>query len=152
MLEPIRDIPCNYECGDGQYLEINTRERTFGCKNCPENTYSNGGGISIDGYMSEWEFDYRDGMKILNKQKLEIRSSCATWFGWDWLYFMDCQPCEGTLIRDSLECGVSTVTNSAVAFITEMTVEFEKDGKIEFLYKKDTAHDDQNEVSGILSV
>lgn len=34
---------------------IDTLQRIQKCEKCPKNTYSNGGGFSIDGNFGEWE-------------------------------------------------------------------------------------------------
>ena len=58
---PITGIPCNYSCAPGEYLAVDTKEREYGCNLCPKNTYSNGGGFSIDGQFGEW---YINGTEI----------------------------------------------------------------------------------------
>ena len=50
-LTPITGIPCNYECGEGEHLNVDTKNRLYSCAKCPKNTYSTGGGFYIDGYL-----------------------------------------------------------------------------------------------------
>ena len=54
VVAPIKGIPCNMECGSGEYFSVNTSARDYKCQKCPRNTYSNGGGFSINGDLGEW--------------------------------------------------------------------------------------------------
>jgi hypothetical protein len=42
------------ECGPGEYFMVDSKTKEWGCSKCPKNTYSNGGGISINGDFGEW--------------------------------------------------------------------------------------------------
>ena len=53
--ENIEDIPCNTECGQGQYLGYESANHLVECLDCPANTYSLGGGMRIDGSLKEWK-------------------------------------------------------------------------------------------------
>ncbi|CDW77764.1 UNKNOWN [Stylonychia lemnae] len=145
-LKPIEDIPCQYECNSGEYLFVDTQTRDYSCKKCPKNTYSNGGGYSIDGYFGEWETALNPDSEMSRKTSLSRNCYQYYWFSW---FQKDCEPCSTTPGGASFTCGEASVMETSVAFETILKVYFVKKGKIEFQYTKDSTKESDGWISGL---
>jgi len=128
-IAPIDNIPCYYECERGEFLSVDTNERSYSCKKCPANTYSNGGGYSIDGYFGEWTNALEPDSEMTRYTSLLRNCYEYFWFAW---YAKDCQPCSPTPGGGSYTCGEADARDTSVAFETIMKVFFVKKGIIEF--------------------
>ena len=73
ILAPITGIPCQIECNDGEYLQIDTKARTYICTYCAENYYSNGGGFSVDGQFGEWQTALQPYSLLTKYSGLELK-------------------------------------------------------------------------------
>lgn len=71
-LAPIEGIPCQQQCNAGSFLNIDTKERKYLCSQCPKNTYSNGGGFSVDGYFGEWTSALQAGSDLVKQSNLQL--------------------------------------------------------------------------------
>ena len=95
------------------------------CTECPQNTYSIGGGVYLNGDTEGWEPGRLPG----------LTTSCYSNDGGKWLHNYMCTPWE---FNDSFIQAGSTGYDEFVAFELFFAEEFMKDGFIEFRYKSDT--------------
>ena len=148
LVAPIEGIPCQTECDPGEYLAIDTLERTFSCRKCPKNTYSPGGGFSIDGDFGQWTSALSSQSPLLKNSYLRMTCYKYSWFMW---LQDECKTCGSGKDGKALECGEATARDTSVAFQTVVRVYFVKKGKVEFLYRKDSTKEKDGWVSGIFS-
>ena len=50
-----------------------TDTRLYACDKCPINTYSNGGGFSIDGFFGEWASSVKNYNKLLSEKYMSTK-------------------------------------------------------------------------------
>jgi hypothetical protein len=158
LLTPITGIPCREQCNPGQYFTVNTTTRKYQCSKCPKNTFSNGGGISINGDFGEWKTALQANSSV--QERAWIKQTCykyscklsrdISFIGFSWFH-SDCQPCSASPGGEKLVCGNASAKNTSVAFEMEMRLYFVKRGKVEFLYRKDSVKEKDGWVSGFFS-
>lgn len=94
-------------------------------------------------------------------QKTSLKRHCYKFFcksyffveylvGFVWLQ-SECKPCTSSPIGDTFYCGESKARDTSLAFESTMELYFVKKGKIEFLYRKDSAKEKDGWMSGIFS-
>lgn len=127
---------------------MDTESRQWECAKCPRNTYSNGGGFSINGQFGEWTEAIKEGNTL--QEMAWMKRACYKYSWYQWIT-ADCEPCTASPAGDALECGNSTAKNTSVAFELSLKLYFVKKGKIEFFYKKDSTQEKDGFISGFFS-
>eukprot|EP00347_Sterkiella_histriomuscorum_P001733 403370894 len=149
MLKPLENIPCQFECDAGEYFSIDAEKREYSCQKCPENTYSTGGGLLVDGDFGEWTqaMSVNDEFSI----KSQLNRKCYKFYWQTWVEDQ-CTPCSSTEGGATYYCGEAQAMDTSVAFETELRVFMVKQGYIELLYRKDSVLMEDGWVSGIFEI
>ncbi|CDW84817.1 UNKNOWN [Stylonychia lemnae] len=149
MMQPLNDIPCQHECKAGQYLHADNENRTFGCKDCPVNTFSTGGGLSVDGSFGQWLHALQNTSEFIVRTK--FASKCYMYFWSNWIE-EECLPCQVLNAGQYLSCGEASARETSVAHEIVFELFFYKKGKLSLIYRKDTVREIDGWMSGIFEI
>jgi hypothetical protein len=112
-----------HECEKGKYLIYNPSTKKLDCEVCPEDTYSLGGNIRINGLLREWNKQNEFFRKISTNcylRGLDLGANCTAW----------------TISNDNsyIYAGVSTV-NQVTDYTAKMMIDatLVKKGKVRYI-------------------